>query len=239
MTIGALESDIERILVAQCVRDLAAHRLPPLYESGVRYQREPAGSEMWDSAATVAARGYGDCEDLAAWRVAELRLAGEEGAEVAVVRTGPKTLHALVRRGDGSWEDPSAELGMRRGQEGVHMPRMLAGIEDGDAWVAFERRAPGRGIVTRGPTLTHAVLGAGAYELGAGTGIPVVDTIARAAGGALSAVLPGGQVDQRTASRVASSLAVEPSEVLEVAAQLARIVSAEKRRAVAESKRAR
>jgi len=58
------------------------------------------------------ARGGGDCEDLAAWRAAELRIAGEP-ARVVVVRSAPGVLHAVVRRANGRIEDPSRRLGMR------------------------------------------------------------------------------------------------------------------------------
>lgn len=86
---------------------------PPLYKSGVRYRREPAGQETWDSWDRVLRRGYGDCEDLAAWRAAELRFNGiDRGARVAIVRTGPKLMHAVVRRSNGAIEDPSRRLGM-------------------------------------------------------------------------------------------------------------------------------
>lgn len=88
--------------------------LPRLYAGSIRYQREPLGQERWRSARHVAAAGLGDCEDLAAYRVAELReLEGEPGARVVLVRRGPHLLHAVVRRADGSTEDPSRRLGMK------------------------------------------------------------------------------------------------------------------------------
>jgi hypothetical protein len=85
--------------------------LPPLYRSGVRYRRE-RGTENWKSCDQVFASGYGDCEDLCAWRVAELRQAGELGAYVTVIKTGPALWHVQVMRGDGRIEDPSRILGM-------------------------------------------------------------------------------------------------------------------------------
>lgn len=84
--------------------------VPPLYESGVRYRREPRGREWWESAADllgVLTHGTGDCEDLAAMRAAELRFTGEdEDARVKILRTS-RAFHAVVERGDGSIEDPS------------------------------------------------------------------------------------------------------------------------------------
>jgi hypothetical protein len=87
--------------------------LPRLYDSGVRYEPEKRHRERWQNALEVFGAGKGDCEDLAAWRVAELQLRGEPAA-VKVVRTGPRRFHAIVRRGDGSYEDPSKVLGMGR-----------------------------------------------------------------------------------------------------------------------------
>ena len=91
------------------VEILRKRRLPRLYKSGVRYQRER--SEHWRPANVVLGDGFGDCEDLAAWRAAERRLDGERGARAVVRRTGHNTLHATVTgpRGD---EDPSRRLGM-------------------------------------------------------------------------------------------------------------------------------
>jgi hypothetical protein len=102
--------------VAASVRDIAraaraGRPLPPLYESGVRYSRADP-HERWQLPSETFARGRGDCEDLASWRAAELRARGEP-ATVGVRRTGPRVLHAIVVRGDGSIEDPSRRLGMR------------------------------------------------------------------------------------------------------------------------------
>ena len=92
--------------------------LPLLYQSGVRYQNEPRGQgyEEFAPLATVYERGWGDCDDLAPIRCAELR---ERFGERATIRvqwkkhpTG-KLFHIVVRRGDGSIEDPSRILGMR------------------------------------------------------------------------------------------------------------------------------
>jgi hypothetical protein len=89
--------------------------LPSLYSSGVRYKAEPKGRESWQDAPTTLQVGHGDCEDLAAWRAAELRLQGENAQACLHRRIGPdgaSLMHAVVRRADGSIEDPSAKLGM-------------------------------------------------------------------------------------------------------------------------------
>ena len=86
--------------------------LPPLYHAGVRYQREPRGRERWQLAPQTYADGVGDCEDLATWRAAELRLAGVDARPV-VYRAGRRQLHVVVATPDG-YEDPSRVLGMGR-----------------------------------------------------------------------------------------------------------------------------
>ena len=85
-------------------------QLPSIYASGVRYQPEALGQENWQRADETFARGFGDCEDLATWRAAELQLDGEVGAYADVVQTGARKYHAVVRRADGSIEDPSRAL---------------------------------------------------------------------------------------------------------------------------------
>jgi hypothetical protein len=105
-----------RAHVAASVRDIAraaraGRPLPPLYTAGVRYSRVDP-NERWQLPSETFARRRGDCEDLAAWRAAELRLRGEP-ATVGVRRTGPRVLHAVVVRADGTIEDPSRKLGMR------------------------------------------------------------------------------------------------------------------------------
>lgn len=53
--------------------ELKAKPYPLLYESGVVYKEEPPGKENWADAPTILKHGWGDCEDLAGWLVAELR----------------------------------------------------------------------------------------------------------------------------------------------------------------------
>lgn len=93
-------------------RLLSGGAFPPLYSAGVRYRTEPR--EVWRHAADVLGEGWGDCEDLAAWRAAELRVSGEDpDAAVATYKSAPRRYHAVVLRGDGSIEDPSRQLGMK------------------------------------------------------------------------------------------------------------------------------
>lgn len=102
-----------RGLEALAEAELLSQPFLPLYESGVIYQREPRGQERWLTPSQVVARGAADCEDLAAWRAAELRVSGEDPyAQAEVVQTSPLTWHAVVLRDGGWYEDPSAMLGM-------------------------------------------------------------------------------------------------------------------------------
>jgi len=86
---------------------------PPLYESGIRYVKEPRGRENWQTAEDLLRAKEGDCEDLASYRAAELQLRGEM-ATAHVIKSAPRRYHAVVLRGDGSIEDPSLHLGMKR-----------------------------------------------------------------------------------------------------------------------------
>jgi hypothetical protein len=95
---------------------------PPLYGGRFRYQREDYTGifpEDWRDAAEVVSRRGGDCEDLAAYRAAELRAQGHPGARPmfrAVRRTRGgrgRLFHIVVTPGDGGdLEDPSRLLGM-------------------------------------------------------------------------------------------------------------------------------
>lgn len=117
--------------------------VPRLYASGVRYRREAPGAESWDTWDRVLARGWGDCEDLASWRAAELRVTGgDPGARPVVIRTGPGMLHAVVRRSSGALEDPSRRLGM--------VPSELAGAPAGGGVAYRIQRVPGGWIVRVG-----------------------------------------------------------------------------------------
>lgn len=98
-----------------------------IHKHGVRWKPEPPGDEHFDHAKTVFNRGFGDCDDLAPWAAASLRHTGEDpGAEAVVHRSGPNRWHAVVKRSDGSIDDPSREAGMGvpRGVQGAWLPLM-------------------------------------------------------------------------------------------------------------------
>ncbi len=94
---------------------------------GIRWKPEPPGDEHFDHASTVHSRGWGDCDDLAPWHAASLRHTKEDpGAHAIVVKSGPQRWHAIVKRSDGSIDDPSREAGMGvpRGVNGAWLPLM-------------------------------------------------------------------------------------------------------------------
>lgn len=92
-------------------------KTPLLYSSGVRYQREPRSREEWQDIPTALKLTRADCEDLASWRVAELRHRGINArAHLKWFHSRKVNLtlyHVQVKLPDGTIEDPSAKLGMK------------------------------------------------------------------------------------------------------------------------------
>lgn len=105
--IECLLEGLVRLDLSQLRRGLA----PPIYQSRVRYQREPHGREDWQSAVMSVRRGNADCEDLASWCAASYRLVGVN-ARAIVRQVGPGLKHCLTLLPDGRIEDPSKRLGM-------------------------------------------------------------------------------------------------------------------------------
>lgn len=113
-------------LMLQDIAWLKAYpRTPALYQSGVRYKPEKHRTsalgktvqygEEWQTIPWVIYRGYGDCEDLGAWRAAELNRKGIRALPFIKIRrmpTGFWRAHVVVQHPDGRIEDPSAKLGM-------------------------------------------------------------------------------------------------------------------------------
>lgn len=87
---------------------------PQLLTSGVVYKREAPGSDNWQDTERTLELRSGDCEDLCAWRCAELRAAGEDAHcdLLEFVDGGITFFHVRVRRANGAIEDPSRILGM-------------------------------------------------------------------------------------------------------------------------------
>jgi len=112
--IGSTLDALLEALVRANVQWLLANGHRSLYQSGVRYRAE--SGEDWYTIPYVLERGEGDCEDLACWRAAELRVLGHHQA-VAIAKLSPsvgaRRLYHIVVSGDGISEDPSRMLGMR------------------------------------------------------------------------------------------------------------------------------
>lgn len=133
---GAIKPLLEALTTIDLVY-LTTHHVPPLYQAGVRYQEEPRGkpgivgrpNEEFASIPAILSRGWGDCDDLAPWRCAELRHQGFSAKIRVQWRKFPngKLFHIVVRRegpvpdfnprymvrdGNTVIEDPSRALGM-------------------------------------------------------------------------------------------------------------------------------
>lgn len=101
-------------------------RTPMLYESGVVYKREPWAGEYEDFATIpqMLERKWGDCDDLAAWRVAEIRQVQKRPADfICYWRKHTNVWHLQVR----SWKDAEDR---RRNPDGgdVEDPSRLLGM---------------------------------------------------------------------------------------------------------------
>lgn len=131
---GASEKVLDILLEALVQIDILWLRLnpstPKLKDSGVRYYHEGIVDE-WFTIEEAIHEGVADCKTLATWRVAELRVSGEDpGARVtkkfAVIRdpaVGEMLLyHIIVQRSDGTIEDPSRETGMHEPEPDGYIP---------------------------------------------------------------------------------------------------------------------
>jgi len=107
-------------LIAECVETLVSRnrhflrsypKTPSLYVSGIRYRANPDG---WRDLPSLLRDRTGDCKELVAWRIAELREKGEDARVHVLLREPNDTHHVKIRRGDGSLEDPSRLLGLDR-----------------------------------------------------------------------------------------------------------------------------
>lgn len=110
---------------------MSMRRLPGLYDAGVRYQAEPLGEEFWLDALQVLQKRFADCEDMSAYRAAELRvyhgIAARPTFIFGIDPRGVQLYHCRVRYpasagpqhasakliGNEFEEDPSVVLGMR------------------------------------------------------------------------------------------------------------------------------
>ena len=87
---------------------------PRIYSGAVRYAVEPPHvRETFATAPAALVQGWGDCDDLAPWRSAELVARDGVAARPLVREVRPGLWHVVVRHPDGRLEDPSRLLGMR------------------------------------------------------------------------------------------------------------------------------
>ncbi len=150
VTLATGGRDIEAALEAGTRLSSYLHRQhpewPPLYQSGIIYQRETRGhgghnEERFLLRPLMDRLGWGDCDDLAMDRAGELRASGEDaprcghcggpvwivgGARCQAVESSPGAgrWHITVVRSDGTTEDPSAVLGMYDGLPRPVFPRV-------------------------------------------------------------------------------------------------------------------
>lgn len=129
-------------------------RTPSIYESGVRYSdaHETCSSceDLWWDIPVVLSHGYGDCEDLAAWRLAELWMQGipaRAHVTSALLGQGNTLYHVQVMLPDGQIEDPSRILGMGTEFESDLAPNMMAA---GSSQLGYFRRQRRQGKNRRG-----------------------------------------------------------------------------------------
>jgi hypothetical protein len=90
-------------------------RLPPLYQSGIRFQLPKghgSGNEDFQLPNVTYANRGGDCDQLVIYRIWELLVQGEPATCRAVWQDN--AVHVLVRRANGVLEDPSILLGALR-----------------------------------------------------------------------------------------------------------------------------
>lgn len=118
VTPEALEAALEATSLAN-EQAIIRGEVPPLSEAirkGVRWKPEPyLDGEHFDLSHEVAARGWGDCDDLAPWLTGELRASGEDpGARSRVYKTGKDRWHVVTETSDGTILDPSKWAGMGR-----------------------------------------------------------------------------------------------------------------------------
>lgn len=113
----ALSALLDALFAIDCEQLLANPGIPALYQSGVRYVDPGDIDDPWCDVLTTYAAKEGDCEDLACWRAAELRVRLGVMASPCFVRRilpeGGQRIHILVRLPGNRYEDPSRVLGMR------------------------------------------------------------------------------------------------------------------------------
>jgi len=103
------------VAVSRARREVKARKVPPLFNSGVKYVTQDARACALRPPSEVHKRSGGDCKQLVLWRIAELRESGVHATPRIMWLKDKRGLraHAQVRLPDGSIEDPSYNLGMK------------------------------------------------------------------------------------------------------------------------------
>lgn len=138
----ALIQDALNLLTNVDIRYLRSHsNTPSLYESGVRYKEELPGEEDWKDIPTGLQSRFMDCEDLAAWRAAEVNVRyGIPAYPIFSHRTLPNgdvIYHIRVQYPksrmfpNGHIEDPSRILGMTGPRHPLPAGPGVAGVLQG------------------------------------------------------------------------------------------------------------
>lgn len=120
------ETFFEAVVRCNCEYLRTHPKAPLLYASGVRW-REEGSPEKWKDIPSILRDGYDDCEGVACWLAAEMRVRPRNsvenravpGARVILRTTStPGLWHAIVEDIEtGKRYDPSVRLGMR-GRDG-------------------------------------------------------------------------------------------------------------------------
>lgn len=105
---------------------IRAGLVPPLNQTATRYAMEPPSpDEEFADAFTCYQRGWGDCDDLAAWWCAELQERGIPATLVfkanEFVPNKRRLIHCMVRLPNGRIDDPSKTL-VSKGRRQWHSP---------------------------------------------------------------------------------------------------------------------
>jgi hypothetical protein len=112
----AIEAAVETLARAN-VAYLAKHpNTPSFARAPIRYQRELRleGAERWQTIPEILKLGYGDCEDLAAWVIAEARIKGIKAKPFVSGKRGKWHIRVKMKTRGGGIEifDPSRDKGM-------------------------------------------------------------------------------------------------------------------------------
>ncbi len=118
--VAILQDMLESLVLADVLYLQENPSTPSVYQAGLVYEPEEIGHDDWRDIPAVLEHKGGDCEDLACYRVAELRVREGEACKPYITwqlvnskQYGQFTLyHIRVLRKDGSIEDPSKILGM-------------------------------------------------------------------------------------------------------------------------------